>query len=377
MLDQGFNVKSLLKLTTRHEIIKFSLGKNKDDYKEKLNIISDNIENENFEFNNIQSIVINDNKVIVTDSPEEHYAIKKIALNLKRLYKISTRNRDEISEQVLRILETSSNYSVVRIDIKKFYDNVCYNKLLEKLQNDKLLTSKSLSLLSEIMNNKTINPKTKNTIGLPRGLAISPVLSEIFIRDIDIKIRETYGVYYYARYVDDIIIIASRPCDEIFTAVKKILKDFNLKTNNKTCKFNIGNVDNKSDEVQLTFEYLGYKYIISNHTHIDKRIINVHLTSDKIRKIKSRIIHSLLDRTSSNAPTFYKKKILLERIKILAGNYPIASTKEEQGILKSGIFYSNRLVNNSGVFNEFNIFLKKALFTQKKNSFGKKNENYT
>ncbi|TOB16812.1 hypothetical protein CGK11_24245, partial [Vibrio parahaemolyticus] len=76
------------------------------------------------------------------------------------------------------ILETSSDYGVIRVDIKSFYESINYPDILEKIKTDKLLTSKSIDFLDNLQYLKVK--------GLPRGLSISPVLSEIFMRDIDL-----------------------------------------------------------------------------------------------------------------------------------------------------------------------------------------------
>ncbi|HFG1949239.1 TPA: hypothetical protein ACGF32_000633, partial [Vibrio cholerae] len=79
MLRQDFTTKSLLRVTTKNEIIKFSLGRNKDDYKVRLDEISDNINDKNFSLCNILSGKIRGKNVYYTGTPEEHYCIKKIA----------------------------------------------------------------------------------------------------------------------------------------------------------------------------------------------------------------------------------------------------------------------------------------------------------
>ena len=60
----------------------------------------------------------------------------------------------------------------------------------------------------------------------------------------------------------------------------------------------------------------------------------------------------------------------MDRLNILSGNYPITSINNELEVLKGGVFYSNRLVNKAGVFEEFNTFLKKSIYTKKDNFFG-------
>lgn len=42
--------------------------------------------------------------------------------------------------------------------------------------------------------------------GLPRGLSISSVMSELYMKYFDLRIRRLEGVYYYARFVDDIVV---------------------------------------------------------------------------------------------------------------------------------------------------------------------------
>lgn len=129
------------------------------------------------------------------------------------MYKISTQNRDDISEQVLRILETSSNYGIVRLDVKEFYESIKLNDILKEIKNDNLLSSKSFYLIDSL--------KELKSKGLPRGLSVSPVLSEIFMRNIDIKIKEISGVYYYSRYVDDIFVLSTLSSKLIHDEIKK------------------------------------------------------------------------------------------------------------------------------------------------------------
>ncbi|MCD9509717.1 antiviral reverse transcriptase Drt3a [Photobacterium phosphoreum] len=362
MLRQEFTTQSLLRITTRNEIIKFELGRDKDEYKVSLEAYSNIINDSSFKIKDIRTTKIKSKTVFSAESAEEHYCIKKIASDLKRLYKIKTINRDDISEQVLRILETSSDYGIIRIDIKEFYESISYDYILDKLKSDKLLISKSIAFLDDLLNLKAK--------GLPRGLSISPVLSEIFMRDIDLSIKEIPGVYYYSRYVDDIFIFTTKEYSIIQNKLKDILKEYNLRTNNKTFVDNIFMAPNDLN-TEVKFDYLGYKYIITSKCYKNKRVVNVVLSNDKVRKIKTRIIHSLIDRALTKNATDYHKDLLEQRINILSGNYPISSNKGRNGTLKGGIFYSNRLVNKSGVFEEFNEFLKKSLYCKKNNFFGR------
>lgn len=365
MLKQDFSTKSLLRITGRSEIIKFSLGRNQDDYIEKLMDVSDSISSESFTFSKIITKTINSKQIYCTEDVNEHYALKKISNDLKRLYRLTFSNRDEISEQVLKLLETSSSYSIIRIDIKSFYESVSFDDVLGKITNDKLLSAKSISLIQQL--------RQCTYEGLPRGLSISPILSEIFMRDFDRKVREIRNVYYYARYVDDIIIISFESSQKTYESLCSVVSAFKLSINQKLYKADICIVDNKSDEIRFSFDYLGYKYIIKNREYKSKRVVDVELSDDKKRKIKTRIIHSLLDRVYGVEPLAIKRKKLIDRLNMLSSNYPISSSKEDdsKGPLKGGIFYSNRLVNKSGIFNELNSFLILAIHSKRDNFFGR------
>ncbi|MCR9494840.1 MULTISPECIES: antiviral reverse transcriptase Drt3a [Vibrio harveyi group] len=362
MLRQDFSTRSLLNVTTKNEIIKFQLGRNRSEYILELDKISEDIENNGFNLSNINTTKIGGKTVYYTDEPGEHYCLKKISSDLKRLYKISTSNRDDITEQVLKILETSSSYGLIRIDIKSFYESIDYEKLIIKLNEKKLLSSESSSILSSL--------KNLASNGLPRGLSISPVLSEIFMINIDTQIRSIPGVYYYSRYVDDIFILSTKKYEEVKSSLDHILKINSLETNNKTFIKNIPSVRDKK-KTKVSFDYLGYKYIIHSQERDSKRLVDVTLADDKIRKIKTRIVHSLLARSFHRKTSIYQKKLLKRRIDVLSGNYPISSSISRNGTLKGGIYYSNRLVNNPKIFEEFNIFIKKSVYTKKNNFFGR------
>jgi len=362
MLRQDFSINSLLKITTKNEIIKFKLGRNEPEYKVSLQAISEYLINEKQIIDNLYCKKERNKIIYSTKSANTHYALKKISVDLKKLYKIEVPHREDISEQIYRIFEQSSNFSIIRLDIKSFYENIKYELILNKINKDKLLSVKSINILKELT--KFIDK------GLPRGLSISPILSEIFMKDIDNEIKNIKDVYYYARYVDDIIIISPNNYESILQKTIEILSKYNLKTNNKKYFKNIESVDNKKKSISSSFDYLGYKYIIETVSYNKKRIIKAELSDAKKRKIKTRIIHSLLDRIY-NTTYSDKEELLIKRLKVLSSNYSITYNDHSKGNLKAGMFYSHRLVNNCGIFSEFNNFLSKSLYCKNNNFFGR------
>ena len=81
-------------------------------------------------------------------------------------------------------------------------------------------------------------------------------------------------------------------------------------------------MNNNEISTLYKFDYLGYKYIIDTISYKNKRIVKAELSDDKKRKIKTRIIHSLLDRVY-NTTHYDREELLIKRLKVLSSNYSI------------------------------------------------------
>ena len=76
-----------------------------------------------------------------------------------------------------------------------------------------------MSLITKIIQNPTIEFGSKRTestlqniIGVPQGLSLSNILANLYMYDLDMKMKalskvEANGILGYYRYVDDILII--------------------------------------------------------------------------------------------------------------------------------------------------------------------------
>lgn len=383
MLNQTFDQRSLLRLTKRNEIIKFSLGRNVEEYKESLSKISEEIEADDYQITTHSSFTISQNNkqktIYSVSSAADYYALKKITDNITRLYKIKHPNRHEISEQILRIFENSSNMQIIRLDISSFFESIKICDILKKIKNDNILSKKSLDIIINITSKLGIT-------GLPRGFPISSPLSELFMEDLDHEIRTLDGVYYYSRYVDDIIIISNGSNLNLNDIIKKI-KKIGLNINEKTQVINI----NKEHEGYQSVSYLGYQYALhdTNKTNsLQKRHVIVKMSENKIKKIKTRIVKSLInynikDKEYKNKAinkllNSFRTKRIIQRINFLTGNYELPKTssyrndEDESTILKGGIYYNNPLLNDTNHLEELNTFLKKSLFTNKDSLFGRR-----
>ncbi|HAT3959466.1 antiviral reverse transcriptase Drt3a [Citrobacter freundii] len=367
MLNQSFDEKTLLKLTTKKEIINFKLGRNTNEYVESLKSIAKKINNDSFSFSTINSFQYNGKIIYKINSPEECYTIKKISDNIKRLYKIKFSSKEDIVNQVINILSDTSSYRVFRLDVKEFFESIDFKSVLDKLSADNILSNSSLSKLHNLRQQLPSYFR-----GLPRGLAISSVLAELYMEEIDNIIRSEIGIYFYARYVDDIIIVLHDENIDM-TYFEKIFSNKKLLLNNKSTKLNIPSV-NYSDNT-YNFNFLGYTYLIHNITDDDGfRKITVDISTKKQKKIKTRIIQSILAYSRD-----HNDELLIKRIKFLSGNYSVnlnndfqkKYSEEDGSILKGGIYYNNKFINTDANLSTLNDFIKKLLFCKKKNSIGR------
>lgn len=107
---------------------------------------------------------------------------------------------------------------------------------------------------------------TINHKGIPQGLAISNILAEIYLSDMDEYMNKV--VPFYSRYVDDIMIILPRKANEMKAVLRKILSKKHLLLNkDKT----------KCDKVKNGVLFLGY-WITPNIVSVPENKIALLLT---------------------------------------------------------------------------------------------------
>lgn len=313
--------------------------------------IETSIYDESFEFSNFK--IIDKYLNLLDIDIHELLILRKLNHNIKKLYKIKQSDRTSIIKQVKTLLtETSRNIYVTRLDIKNFYSSINKNNLLKKLlENDYLLSYHSKFLLNQLFNEHT-QLSTKQ--GLPFGLNLSATLSELYMRDFDKKIQKIDGVYYFARYVDDIIIFSIKDINIKELIEEKHYLHDELHFNEDKCEFT---TITQNNPFELSF--LGYKFNYAN------KILNISIADKKISKIKSRIIYTFIDYFKTN-----DFNLLDKRIRFLTGNYIIY--KNEDRALKGGLSYNYSFINDYTVLKELDKFLIKTIFS-KNGSIGKKN----
>jgi RNA-directed DNA polymerase len=148
---------------------------------------------------------------------------------------------------------------VIDIDLRAYFDNVKHHILMEKVAK-RICDRDVLHLLKMIL-------KATGMKGVPQGGVISPLLSNIYLNDVDRMLERAKAVtrrgdkssMEYARFADDLVIlVGSRPShDWLLTALNRRLRE-------ELGKLQVEVNEEKSRLVDLTkgdsFGFLGFDF---------------------------------------------------------------------------------------------------------------------
>lgn len=273
------------------------------------------------------------------------FTLKQLQQNFSKLYKVKQSDRYSIISQVKNILNDGFPKYIIRTDIKSFYESIPHEGLKKKIDEESLLSFFSKRMISQLL--KEYKIKSGSNKGLPRGIGISAYLSELYLRDLDKQIKSLPNVSYYARYVDDIIVIFT---PTLLSHTQNYLKDvrdvielekFGLSINeSKTFSFDL--LNNKKHSVYC-FDYLGYKFTFG-YLFEYPIAVELNLSDKKCEKYRKRIDFALYDYINcKKVNEKHARKLLIQRIKFLTSNTRLRNNKKN---ILTGIYYSHSLLTN-------------------------------
>lgn len=283
------------------------------------------------------------------DSKNAYYTIKQLQYNIQRTFKVQQANRHAILTNIKILLNTKLPLYIIRSDISEFYESIPQKRLLECISDNTLLSSRSVSYINGILNAYDIATKQAfdKGKGIPRGVAISPLLSEIYMRDVDSKIMERQEVIFYARYVDDIFIVLTslngeETLDRYYNNLKQLFREHELTLHEIGDKCKLIDLFPEGKNTIESLTYLGYKLSI-NKTGRDI-ITTFSLSDNKKQKIKDRIdsIFSHFEK-QSKYNVKQARKFLFDALKYIAGNNRLKGAKAG---IKIGVYYNNDLLDS-------------------------------
>ena len=342
MYSQSFSAKSLYACTTQAE--RRNSGLKKDELIEAIgNEVGDTIVEGTYRFRikQVWDMYLNGRKKKNFDYLCQNLILRKLHDNIKAIYKVQQADRNNIVRQMKILLSENVDMWVVRLDVRHFYESINRERLITKLVEDARLSYPSITLLQSLFK----VPVVASGTGLPRGLGVSAAMSELYMKYFDLSIRRVEGVYYYARFVDDIIVFCSseRSRDLVWEEAKSGLSDLGLDLNvEKSYTWS-----QNSKGVELI--YLGYAF--------KKRggVVDISIADKKIKVIKTRLTKSFV-RFAKDRNFNYLKL----RIKFLTGNFTLYQSDTLLPI-KVGIFFNYKLATNIECLEELDKYYQRLL----------------
>lgn len=175
-------------------------------------------------------------------------------------------------------------------DIKRFYESVDHDVIVSilKKKNEPELADIVLSLLNAY---KLATKSTRN-VGIPTGLALSQILSELYLQELHIDCKElckSLQKCYYFRYCDDILITIHGLSEKKTALIKHFIES-------RLTFLKLGFRFKESNQVK-EIHFLGYKHRIHNPT--------LSLTYKTEKKIKDtcRLIFQISTRSMDRVKT--------------------------------------------------------------------------
>lgn len=315
----------------------------------------------------IKSLTIKGHRAFASNNLDTVLVSQIVKLELKRCYRLYPANRDVIIEQIKGLLDNGMSKIVIRADIRSFFESIPQQGLVSKLADDGFVSKKTVKYLKELFYAYNDKAENKEGMGLPRGLSFSSHLAELFMRPIDERIRQTEGVYYYKRYVDDILIVAdpAKGDEEYYwDVVDGIFKERGLALHNGSEKKYIACWDGTTMEKE--FDYLGYKFVYRKGK-LDvclsqKRYLKYIILIDAIFEIYAKCSH-YRKRVESNDTNGSRRGAdalhqLFDRLEALTSNGMLSGRKN---LVATGVYYSNKHLTNLAQLEELDGYLAEKI----------------
>lgn len=306
-----------------------------------LKRISNKISERKFKFSLTKSgNQINGKDVFVTGScVDSFFTEKQIQKNIKYTYGVKQADRDLIVPQLRSVLDNKFPKIILKTDIKSFYETIDRELLLKKLNKSPILSLTTRKVIARLL--ESYKEESGADLGIPRGVGVSAYLAELYMQNFDAEIESFPNLIFYARYVDDIVIVLSpqpgKSSQDYLDIIESLLKQEKLSLNHLRGKTKA--LDFTLTNNNFVFDYLGYKFKCSGGK------IELDLADKKLSKYQTRI---------SDVITAYKKhcikqprkarRELLLRLKFLTYNTKLSNNK---GNAMVGIYNSNRWITSS------------------------------
>jgi len=362
VLNQNFSAKSFMRLLTKQDVARYALGSGIDAYQTKLAEVESALAAASFQFSPFRRCRMSHGDVISPSCLIDDFALRKLNDNIKRVFNIKTVDRNRIIPQVKVLLSETGDFWLQKLDLQRFFESVDRDQIIRIVCEDHRLSFESKTLLRKLFS----CPDLTSAAGLPRGIALSSTLSELYMREFDTACRRLETCYFYMRYVDDIVMLFH---EEPHNILSQLQLPPGLSFNEDKCStlFHPQKGPVVTSDGNLAVTYLGYEFSFLSTGQGKPSRLSVGIAQKKIRRLKTRIALAFFEFCKNNDFHLLKKRILF-----LSSNYKIGKNSE-RGNLYAGIHYNHSLIDDERLkdLEDIDQYLRKLLFS-KRGSLGKK-----
>ncbi|PFL73144.1 hypothetical protein COD81_29005 [Bacillus cereus] len=254
----------------------------KKEKKEILDILIEHVKIDTYETTDSRGRVVIDKSGIVI---EEQIVLDYYKLLLNMYCNIKFPNRSYIMTELMNlmpILHKYNAYTIYKFDFKDFFYSISSKKVFEYICDSVNLKTNEFTFLKNY---------TKENEELIPGIGLHNSLVELNGNNFDLEMKKAFkeGFLYYARYVDDCILILDEKVakDKIEKTVLKLMKKcFGNKitiNHDKTDYF-------QSGDIQYKINYLGYVFEKGQSADLQFKLGIADKKLDKYKKQIEKIV---------------------------------------------------------------------------------------
>lgn len=244
-----------------------------------------------------------------------HYLKKQ----LDRAFHIKYASRSKIINLLFNTLVATKNmndFVIVRADFKSFFDSVKSEYVYEKYILSSIIKREDRQLLEKYVENFKY---------CYAGLCLSNGMTEIVCKDFDIVLKaklSEYGVFFYERYVDDMLIMFNNYISE--DRIKKIIRETIIEVFGP-CPVRLSSGPGKFSYISRrnlvpsqSFNFLGYEFYILRK---DNEIIDFEYGIAEKKRIK---YSNMIGRAFINYKRTKNDEVFRQQLKIFSSRVVIA-----------------------------------------------------
>lgn len=232
------------------------------DLRNNAEIISRKVFNGSYRFTNYSRMLVpkgpdTPSRELCVPTVRDKVTLKALSRVLDDVFAHScmTAQPQQVIDEVKKCISSGEYDAFLKLDIKGFYSNINHDLMMASLKRN-IRNESLLSLIMGAISTPSVRfgcaNKKKRLKGVPEGLSISNRLANIFLIDLDDKLKSIDSTAFF-RYVDDILIFCKKDAlDRLLLCVKHYLELLNLDLNDEKTKHGL--------LLFNEFDYLGYTF---------------------------------------------------------------------------------------------------------------------